>query len=33
MYSVLSRTQPYVVSNLYEFLSYVEHKIKYFEEC
>ncbi len=28
-----SFTHPHVVSNLYEFLSYVEHKRRYFEEC
>ncbi len=29
---LLSFTHPHVVPNLYEFLSYVEHKIRYFEE-
>jgi len=28
-----SFTHPQVVSNLYEFLSSVEHKGRYFEEC
>jgi len=28
-----SFTHPQVVSNLYEFLSSVEHKRRYFEEC
>ncbi len=28
-----SFTHPHVISNLYEFLSYVEHKRRYFEEC
>ncbi len=28
-----SFTHPHVVLNLYEFLSYVEHKRRYFEEC
>jgi len=27
-----SFTQPQVVSNLYEFISYAEHKGRYFEE-
>jgi len=28
-----SFTHPYVVPNLYEFLSMVEHKWRYFKEC
>ncbi len=30
---ILSFTHPEVVPNLYEFLSAVEHKKRYFEEC
>jgi hypothetical protein len=30
---LLSFTHPKVVTNLYEFLSSVEHKGRYFEEC
>ncbi len=29
---IVIRCHPNVVTNLYEFLSYVEHKIRYFEE-
>jgi len=28
-----SFTRPQVVLNLYEFLSFTEHKQRYFEEC
>jgi len=28
-----SRTQPQIVPSLYELLSSVEHKIRYFKEC
>ncbi len=28
-----SLTHPHVVPNLYKFLSHVEHKIRYFEQC
>ncbi len=33
MHIASSLTHPHVVPNLYEFLSAVEHKIRYFEEC
>jgi len=33
MKMLLSFTQPHAVPNLYEFLSSVEHKRRYFEEC
>ncbi len=33
MKKLSSFTHPHVLPNLYEFLSYVEHKRRYFEEC
>jgi len=30
---ILSFTHPYIFPNLYEFVSSVEHKRIYFEEC